>query len=104
MKKRNLALEIGIFGVLCICVSNCSGMKVVNPNQTKDAETKMVDWSGGVPKVVSTYSCTIVASNGKRVSGLGKSEAEARQETLAKCRDQTLVSFCLDKNLSCAKN
>jgi hypothetical protein len=64
----------------------------------------MVDWSGGAPKIVSTYSCSIVASNGKRVSALGKSEAEARQEALAKCRDQSVVSICLEKNLSCVQN
>jgi hypothetical protein len=101
---KNVALEFGILGLLCLGLLNCSGVKVVNPDQTKDSGTKMVDWSGGVPKVVSTYSCSIVASNGKRVSALGKSEAEARQEALAKCRDQTLASFCLEKNLSCVQN
>jgi len=83
----------------------CSGMKVIQPkDQNPNTGTKMVDWSGGSPKIVSTFSCSMVATDGKRVSGIGKTEAEARQETLAKCRDQTRISFCLEKNLRCVAN
>jgi len=93
-------------GLILVSFAGCSGMKVINPNDpaTKNAGTKMLDLSSGSPKIVSTFTCSIVASNGTRVSAIGKSEAEARTEALAKCRDQTLVSFCLEKNLKCAAN
>jgi hypothetical protein len=81
-------------------------MKVINPNDpaTKNAGTKALDFSGGTPKIVSTFTCSIVASNGTKVSAIGKTEAEARKEALAKCRSETIVSFCLEKNLKCAAN
>lgn len=84
----------------------CAGMKVVYPNDDiqKNKGTLALDLSSGTPKLVETFTCTIVASNGKRVSAIGKSEAAARNETLAKCRDQTIVSFCLEKNLKCERN
>lgn len=85
--------------------SACAGMKVVNPNdQNKEAGTLALDLSSGKPKLVETYTCKIVASNGNRVSAVGKSEDEARKEALAKCRDQTVVSFCELKNVKCEKN
>jgi hypothetical protein len=84
----------------------CSGMKVIHPNDpaTQNAGTKMLDFSSGVPRIVSTYTCSMVAMNGTRVSAIAKSEAEARKETLAKCRGQTLVSICREENLKCAAN
>lgn len=96
-----------VFFVLILAsLTGCSGMKVIHPDDpaTKNAGTKALDFSGGVPTIVSTFTCSIVASNGKRVSAIGKSDAEARKEALAKCRDETLVSFCLEKNLRCAAN
>lgn len=103
MKKKAQATFIGFIFVLLM---GCAGMKVVNPNDpaTKNAGTKALDLSNGFPKVVSTFTCSIVASNGKRVSAVGKSEAEAQKEALAKCHDESLVSFCLEKNLRCASN
>lgn len=103
MKKRNSFPPVGFFLFL---LSACSGMKVINPIDpaTQNAGTKAIDYSSGTPKIVSTFTCSIVASNGKRVSAIGKSEAEARTEALARCRDQTIVSFCLEKNLRCAPN
>lgn len=103
MKNKTSTILLGLILVSSI---GCSGMKVINPNDpaTQNAGTKALDLSSGTPKIVSTFTCSIVASNGTRVSAIGKSEAEARKEALAKCRDQTLVSFCLEKNLKCAAN
>lgn len=90
---------------LYLVFASCSGLKVINPNDKNENEgAKALDWNGGSPKLVDTYTCKIVASNGKKVSAMGKSELEARKETLAQCRNQTIVSFCLEKNLSCVKN
>lgn len=82
-----------------VSLAGCSGMKVIHPDDPaiKNAGTKALDFSGGTPKVVSTFTCSIVASNGTRVSAIGKSDAEARKEALAKCRTETIVSFCLEK-------
>ncbi len=92
-------------GVLLLLMTACAGMKVVNPNdQQKEKGTLALDLSGGSMKLVETYSCSIVASNGQRVSATGKTENDARGEALAKCRDQTAISFCESKNAKCAKN
>lgn len=83
----------------------CAGIKVVNPNdQNKNAGALALDLTNGKPKLVATYTCKIVASNGHRVSAIGKNEDEAKNEALAKCRDQTVVSFCEMKNVKCDKN
>lgn len=89
---------------LMFLLSGCAGMKVVKPGeQNKDANTKMVDWSGGSPKIVSTYSCKL-DSMGNKFSAVGKSEAEASQEVVAKCRDHTAISSCDSKKVTCVKN
>ncbi|HEX4923790.1 MAG TPA: hypothetical protein VFV50_06880 [Bdellovibrionales bacterium] len=87
-----------------IFLTGCAGMKVVNPSeQNPEAGTKMVDWSGGKPKIVETYSCS--HGTGKnRITALGKTEIEAREEALAKCRDRTVVSFCSADKITCVKN
>ena len=82
----------------------CSGLKVVDPNKPDNKGTLQVDYSGGVPKLVGTFTCTMVGANGKRVYASGKSEDEARKEAIAKCREQTLVSFCDSSKISCEKN
>jgi hypothetical protein len=82
----------------------CAGMKVVNPNKPNNKGTLQLDYSGGSPKFVETYSCTMVASNGKRVYSTGKSEESARKEAIAKCQDQTAISFCNIAKISCEKN
>jgi hypothetical protein len=100
------AITIAILGFFLFLSLGC-GMKVVRPDEKdKNAGTKMVDWSGGKPKIVSTYSCSIVvvANNNEKVIAIGKTEDEARKEVLAKCRDQTLVSICLEKNVKCVAN
>jgi|GEM_PF-4779761 len=93
-------------GLILASFIGCSGMKVIHPNDpnTRNAGTMALDLSSGVPRIVSTFSCSIVAMNGTRVSAVGKSEAEARNEALAQCRSQTVVSMCLEKNLKCAAN
>lgn len=96
-----------VLGVFLFLSLGCSGMKVVRPDEKdKNAGTKMVDWSSGTPKIVSTYSCSIVtvANDNKKVIGIGKTEAEARKEVLAKCRDQSILSICLEKNVKCVQN
>jgi hypothetical protein len=101
----NKASMVSLGFILC-AFTGCSGMKVINPNDpaTKNAGTKTLDFSSGAPKIVSTFTCSIVAADGKRVSAIGKSEAAARQEALAKCHDQTAVSICREENLKCAAN
>lgn len=103
MKNKSLRV---CFVLILASFTGCSGMKVIHPDDpaTKNAGTKALDFSNGIPTIVSTFTCSIVASNGKRVSAIGKSDVEARKEALAKCRDETLVSFCLEKNLRCAAN
>ena len=88
--------------ILVLVFSGC-GLKVIHPNdENKNAGTKAVDWSSG--KVVDTYSCSIVAGNGKRVVSTEKTEKAARDEALAKCKDQTVISVCRPENLKCQKN
>jgi hypothetical protein len=88
-----------------IVLASCAGMKVVRPgDENKNAGTKALDLSSGSVKFVDTYTCQIVASNGRKVSAVGKTEEAARTEAIAKCRDQTLVSICDSKNLKCVKN
>lgn len=80
---------------------------MVRPEEkSKNAGTKMVDWSSGTLKIVSTFSCSIVTvmNDNKKITAIGKSEAEARKEVLEKCRAQTLLSVCLEKNVKCVQN
>lgn len=77
------------------------GLKVVKQNPNEG--TMAVDYSGGTPKLVGTYTCTLNAMTGK-FSAIGKSEAEARDEVLARCRDKTLISICEAKDTKCVKN
>ncbi|WP_291516304.1 hypothetical protein [Bdellovibrio sp. ArHS] len=90
--------------LLVSLLSGCAGMKVVDPNKPDNKGQLQVDYSGGTPKLVETYTCTMVGANGKRVYATGKSEEEARKEAIAKCQDQTLLSFCKVSKMSCEKN
>lgn len=96
--------HIFCFPLLAFFLTGCSGMKVVDPNKPNNKGTLQVDYSSGSPKLVATYTCTMVGANGKRVYATGKSEDEARNEAIAKCQDQTLVSFCKSSKISCEKN
>ncbi len=89
--------------VFVLALAGCAGMKVVNPNEQKEQETKMVDWSGGTPKIISPYNCKL-ESMGNKFSALGKTEEEAKTEVLARCRDKTVISFCKAENIACSKN
>ena len=84
-------------------LASCAGMKVVNPEDpaTKNAGTMMFDASSG--KFVSTYTCQMLSGSG-RVSAIGKTEEEARNETLAKCKDKTVISVCKPEKVTCSKN
>ncbi len=84
--------------------SGCGSLKVVEPTKQNSNGTLALDYSQGVPKVVGTFSCTIVSTNGKRVTGTGTTENLAQNEALAKCRDQIVISFCKASNLKCQKN
>lgn len=99
MNTFALSLSLPILFLL-----GCSGLKVVDPNKPNNQGTLQVDYSSGSPKLVGTYTCTIVAANGKRLYAVGKSEKEAREEVIAQCQDQTLVSFCKKSKTSCEKN
>lgn len=91
-------------GIVMYLLTGCAGMKVINPNdENKDKGTKALDFSDGMPKIVSTFSCKI-KSAGQTVTAIGKTENEARAEALAKCRDRTLISFCKEDQITCTKN
>ena len=92
------------FAMLMLFLLGCSGMKIVDPNKPNNKGMLQVDYSSGSPKLVETYTCTIVAANGKRLYATGKSEEAARKEVIAQCQDQTLLSFCKDSKVSCEKN
>lgn len=85
-------------------ISGCSGLKVIDPNKPNNQGTLQVDYSNGALKLVGTYTCTLVGANGRRVYATGKSEEEARKEAIAKCQDETVVSFCKDSKMACEKN
>lgn len=85
-------------------MNGCASLKVVDPNKPKNTGTLQLDLSSGAPKLVETYTCTMVGANGKRVHATGKTEEDARQEAIAKCQDQTMVSFCKSSKISCEKN
>ncbi len=99
MVKASLAVIL-----LTNLLMGCAGMKVIDPNKPDTKGTMAVDWSGSSPKLVGTYTCTMVGANGKRVYATGKSENEAREEAIARCQDQTLISFCKASRISCEKN
>lgn len=79
------------------------GLKVINPNEPNNKGTLAVDASGGSLKLVETYTCKL-ESMGKRFYGVAKSESEARDEALAKCRDNAVLSFCKPETAKCEKN
>ena len=86
-----------------LILSGCTGMKVIRPgDENQNKGTKALDWKTG--QLVETYSCSIVAGNGKRVISTEKTEQSARDEAIAKCKDQTLISICRPENLKCVKN
>jgi hypothetical protein len=97
------SVMVGV-GLLFIALAGCSGLKVVKPEQNKDAGTLMIDWSGSKPQVVGTHGCSLKTIEGKTVSALGKTEEEARREVLARCRDKSLFSVCNEKKVTCTKN
>jgi hypothetical protein len=84
--------------------SGCSGLKVIDPSKPNNKGALQLDFSEGGPKLVGTYTCTMVGADGQRVYATGRSEEEARQEAIAKCQDQTVVSFCNVSKMSCEKN
>lgn len=99
--KKSLSKIMGL-SCLTLLLISCAGVKVIHPNdRNKNAGTMALDKDG---KLVNTFTCSIVASNGKRVSAIGKTEDETRTEALAKCRDKTIISTCLPKNVKCVKN
>jgi hypothetical protein len=97
-----MSKHIFCLGVVLFLFVGCSGMKVINSN-VENKGTKMLDFSDGTPKIVSTYSCNM-RSSGQTISAIGKTEKEARAETLAKCRDKSIISFCKEDQISCIKN
>jgi hypothetical protein len=97
-------MKTAAFALFFLALVGCSGLTVVDPNKPNNKGTLQVDYSGGTPKLVETYTCTMVGSKGKRVFATGKTEEEAKKEAIAKCQDQTLVSFCKSSKISCEKN
>ncbi len=79
-------------------------MKVVNPkDKNENAGTQALDLSSGTPKFVSTYTCK-VESTGAKYSAIGKTEEDARKEVLAKCRDNAIITFCQEDQVTCLQN
>ncbi len=88
--------------LLVLFLTGC-GLKVINPNDPDNTGTLALDASGGNLKLVGTFTCKI-ESMGKRFFAVGKTEEEAQAEAIAKCKDNTLLSFCESKNVTCTKN
>lgn len=82
----------------------CAGMQVIHPDRPNNKDARILEIKDGAIGFAKTYTCTLVAGNRKRVYAIGKTEDEARQEAMARCRDQTVVSFCDIAKISCEKN
>lgn len=79
-------------------------MKVIHPDRPNNKDARILQINNGNIELVKTYTCTLVASNGSRIYAIGKTESEAREEVVAKCKDQTLISFCFSEKAECEKN
>lgn len=91
-------------GIMIFLLNGCAGIKVINPkDENKEKGTKMLDFSEGGPKIVSTFSCKL-QSMGQKISAIGKTEKDARAEVLAKCHDKTMISFCKEADIKCEPN
>ena len=99
---NNKAFIFGIF--ISLYLLGCSGMKVIDPNKPNNQGTRQLEIKDGSLHLAETFTCTMVAGNGKRVYAVKKTENEARQEAIAQCRDQTLVSVCRPETVKCEKN
>ena len=83
-------------------LTSCAGVKVIHPkDKNENAGTMALDKNG---KLVKTFTCSVVASNGQRVSAIGRTKDEARENALAECRSKTVISFCSPKNTKCVSN
>lgn len=91
-----IAVAVSLFG--------CAGMKVVDPNKPNNKGMLQLDLSGGSPKLVETYTCTMVGGNGKRLYATGKTEEDARAEAIAKCQSVTVINLCNSAKVECEKN
>lgn len=89
--------------VVILTIGTGCGLKVINPNEPNNKGTMALDMSSGSPKLVATYTCKLQWM-GNRFSAVGKTEAEARTEVVAKCQDRTLISNCKADNAKCEKN
>jgi hypothetical protein len=100
-----MRIELLLFLLSSAILSGCAGIKVINPNdpEQKEANTKMVDWSGGKPTIVTPYRCRM-NSMGKKYFALGVTEEEARKATIGKCRDDALINFCKEEDITCEQN
>ena len=99
--KNTILNKILLLAVLTLG-SGC-GLKVINPNEPNNKGTLALDMSSGSPKLVGTYTCQLQWM-GNRFSAVGKTEAEARTEVVAKCQDRTLISNCKADNAKCEKS
>lgn len=100
MNKLVWILAVGAVGLNLL---GCAGLKVIHPEDEKNAGTLALDVSEGQFKLVATYTCKL-ESMGNRFSSVGKSEEEARIDVVAKCQSRTLLSFCKPDKVTCAKN
>lgn len=99
---KNTKLKITLVVAMLAVFTGC-GLKVINPNEPNNTGTLALDVTSGSPKLVGTYTCQL-QSMGNRFSAVGKTEAEAKSEVVAKCKDRTLLSSCKADNAKCAKN
>lgn len=103
MEMQGVTKKIHFIAAVTFLLSSC-GLKVIYPNRPDTKGTLMVDYSGDTPKLVGTYTCTMVGGNGQRVFATDKTEESARAEVIKKCQDLTVISFCTVSRISCDKN
>ncbi|XGC79963.1 hypothetical protein ACES2L_11550 [Bdellovibrio bacteriovorus] len=97
MKALGFIIAVSFLGLGC-------GLKVVNPNDKNPNEGALaLDYSGGKVSLVGTYTCKL-ESMGNRFSAMGKTEADARDAVIDKCRSRTLISVCDPEKTKCFKN
>ena len=102
MREKSMSKFLIVSFSFIFLLSGCAGVKVIHPkDKNKNAGTLAFDKNG---KLVNTFTCSVVASNGKRVSAIGTTIDEARENALSKCRSKTLISVCLEKNTKCMSN
>lgn len=99
-----MKLKTTLYFLIAVGLVGCAGLKVVDPNKPNNKGMLQLDLSDGSPKLVETYTCTIVGGNGKRIYATGKTEQAAREEAIAQCQSATVINVCNRAKIDCEKN